>query len=61
MQQNLSRKAKEAACYAFSLAYEYGAELTVVNVVPDLVEEMSAGMGYDPASHFGSGEAEQLL
>ncbi len=50
---DLSETAKKAARYALSLANEYGAELTVINVVPDLVEEMSAGMGYDLASHFG--------
>lgn len=50
---DLSETAKKAARYALSLAHEYSAELTVVNVVPDLVEEMSAGMGYDLASHFG--------
>lgn len=50
---DLSETAKKAARYALSLAHEYGAELTVVNVVPDLVEEMSAGMGYDLVGHFG--------
>lgn len=50
---DLSETAKKAARYALSLAQEYGAELTVLNVVPDLVEEMSAGMGYDLAGHFG--------
>jgi nucleotide-binding universal stress UspA family protein len=50
---DLSETAKKAARYALSLAHEYGAELTVVNVIPDLVEEMSAGMGYDLVSHFG--------
>ncbi len=50
---DLSETAKKAARYALSLTKEYGAELTVINVVPDLVEEMSAGMGYDLASHFG--------
>ncbi len=54
---DLSETAKKAARYAVSLAHEYGAELTVVNVVPDLVEEMSAGMGYDLAGYFGQ---EQL-
>jgi nucleotide-binding universal stress UspA family protein len=49
---DLSETAKKAARYALSLAHEYGAEVTVVNVIPDLVEEMSAGMGYDLASHF---------
>jgi len=50
---DLSETAKKAASYALSLAHEYGAELTVINVIPDLIEEMSAGMGYDLAGHFG--------
>ncbi len=50
---DLSETAKQAARYALSLAVKYEAELTVINVVPDLVEEMSAGMGYDLAGHFG--------
>jgi nucleotide-binding universal stress UspA family protein len=49
---DLSLTAKKAARYALNLAHKYGAELTVINVIPDLVEEMSAGMGYDLASHF---------
>jgi len=49
---DLSVTAKKAAHYAISLAHEYEAALTVINVIPDLVEEMSTGMGYDLASHF---------
>ncbi len=51
---DLSLNAKKAAAYALSIAHEYNAALTVINVIPDLVEEMSAGMGYDLASHFGA-------
>ena len=50
---DLSETAKKAARYALNIAHEYNAELTILNVVPDLVEEMSAGMGYDLAGHFG--------
>ncbi len=57
---DLSETAKKAATYALSLAHEYGAELTVVNVVPDLVEEMSAGMGYDLAGHFGQDKLDSF-
>jgi arsenite transporter len=57
---DLSETAKKAARYALSLAHEYGAELTVLNVVPDLVEEMSAGMGYDLASHFGHAKLDSF-
>ncbi|HIP39708.1 MAG TPA: universal stress protein [Desulfocapsa sulfexigens] len=53
---DLSETAKKAARYALSLANEYEAELTVINVVPDLIEEMSAGMGYDLAGHFGQAQ-----
>ncbi|MBU0944031.1 MAG: universal stress protein [Proteobacteria bacterium] len=57
---DLSETAKEAARYALSLANEYEAELTVVNVIPDLVEEMSAGMGYDLAAHFGQDKLDSF-
>ena len=57
---DLSETAKHAARYAISLAHEYGAELTVLNVVPDLLEEMSAGMGYDLVGHFGQDKLESF-
>lgn len=49
---DLSATAKKAARYAVGLAHDYDAQLTIVNVIPDLLEEMSAGMGYDLATHF---------
>lgn len=57
---DLSETAKKAARYALNIAQECNAELTVINVVPDLVEEMSAGMGYDLASHFGADKLESF-
>ncbi len=57
---DLSETAKKAARYAISLAKNYGAELTVINVIPDVVEEMSAGMGYDLASHFGQDKLDSF-
>ncbi len=57
---DLSETAKKAARYALSLANEYGAKLTVINVIPDVVEEMSAGMGYDLASHFGQDKLDSF-
>ena len=49
---DMSDNAKAAAHYALSLAQDYSAYLTVVNVIPDVVEEMSAIMGYDLAAHY---------
>ncbi len=51
---DLSLNANKAAVYALSFAHEYHAALTVINVIPDIIEEMSVGMGYDLASHFGA-------
>lgn len=49
---DLSETAKKAARYAVNLADTYGAELTVINIVPDSVEELSAGLSYDLTGHY---------
>lgn len=49
---DLSETAKKAARYAVNLADTYGAELTVLNIVPDRMEELSAGSSYDLAGHY---------
>jgi len=54
---DLSESAKAAMSWALSLAEQYDAAVTIIHVMPDLVEEMSAGMGYDLSTHFG---ADQL-
>ncbi len=54
---DLSTTAEVAMSWAMSLAEQYDAAVTIIHVMPDLVEEMSGSMGYDLGSHFG---AEQL-
>ncbi|MGM0645310.1 MAG: universal stress protein [Thermodesulfobacteriota bacterium] len=46
---DLSQSAKHAAQYACSLGVKYGAEVTVMHVVPDRLEEYSENVGVDIA------------
>lgn len=46
-----------AAHFALCISNDYNAHLTILNVVPDEVEEMSANMNYDLSAHY---ESEQL-
>lgn len=48
---DMSDNAVHAARYAVRLAHDHQAQLTVVNVVTDEIEEMSANMRYDLAAH----------
>lgn len=54
---DMSPNAQAAARYALNLAHDYNTHLTVVNVIPDLVEELSGNLGYDLAAHY---DAEKL-
>ncbi len=54
---DLSESAKAAMSWSLSLAEQYDAAVTIIHVMPDLVEDMSGFMGYDLAAYFG---AEQL-
>lgn len=54
---DLSESAKSAFFWAMSLAEQYDAAISIIHIMPDLIEEMSSSMGYDLAAHFG---AEQL-
>lgn len=54
---DLSESAKRALDWAMSLAEQHDAAISILHVMPDLVEEMSAGMGYNLEAHFG---ADQL-
>lgn len=54
---DLSTSAKSALSWAITLAEQADATVTVIHIIPDLVEEMSASMGYDLAAHF---DADQL-
>ena len=55
---DLSESARMALRYAVSLADRYGASMTILNVIPDLVELMSEDAGFDIESHFNSAEWE---
>jgi nucleotide-binding universal stress UspA family protein len=54
---DLSDSAKAALSWAMSIAEQYDAAITLIHVMPDLIEEMSGSMGYDLEAHFG---VEQL-
>jgi len=49
---DLSESAKPAFFWAMSLAEQYDAEISILHVMPDLVEAMSGSMGYDLSAHF---------
>jgi len=54
---DLSESAKSAFFWAMSLAEQYDASISIIHVIPDMVEIMSGSMGYDLAAHF---DADQL-
>lgn len=58
---DMSDNAVVAAHYALRLCSDYGAYLTIVNVISNVVEEMSANMGYDLASHFDRKSLDRLV
>lgn len=53
---DLSDTARHAVKYACSLGNRYGAEVTVLHVIPDLLEEFSTGAGFDLMEHVGRRE-----
>lgn len=55
---DLSESAKPAFFWAMSLAEQYDAEISIIHVIPDMVELMSGSMGYDLSAHF---DADQLV
>lgn len=50
---DLSESARLALGYAVSLAGRYKASLTIIHVIPDYVDLMSEGAGFDIEGHFG--------
>ncbi len=54
---DLSESAKPAFFWAMSLAEQYDAEISIIHIIPDMVEIMSGSMGYDLSTHF---DADQL-
>lgn len=51
---DLSESAKPAFYWAMSMAEKYDAQITILHVIPDMIEIMSGSMGYDLSSHFNS-------
>ena len=49
---DLSKSAKAALTWAITLAEQADATVSVVHIIPDVIEEMSASMGYDLAAHY---------
>jgi nucleotide-binding universal stress UspA family protein len=49
---DLSESARLALRHAVSLAVNYGASMTILHVVPDLVDLMSEDAGFDIETHF---------
>ncbi len=57
---DLSESAKAALSWAITLAEQAGATVSVIHIIPDVVEEMSASMGYDLVAHFDTGRLSEL-
>ncbi len=53
---DLSESAKPAFFWAMSLAEQYDAEISIIHVIPDMVEIMSGSMGYDLSTHFDAAQ-----
>ena len=51
---DLSENAKPAFYWAMSLAEQYDAAISIIHIMPDLIEEMSGSMGYDLTAHFSA-------
>lgn len=49
---DLSESAKPAFYWAMSVAEKYDAQISILHVIPDMIEIMSGSMGYDLSSHF---------
>ncbi len=57
---DLSESAKSALSWAMSLAEKYDASISIIHIIPDMIEEMSASMGYDLLSHYKVDQLEDL-
>lgn len=57
---DLSESARHAVWYAASLGRAYGAQVTVLHVVPDVVEAMSEQAGVDIEEHFAPDQWEHF-
>ena len=50
---DLSKTARHAVRYACSIGNKYNASVTVLHVIPDMLEEFSSGVGIDLSERFG--------
>jgi len=57
---DLSESARQALRHAVSLAIGYGASMTIMHVVPDLVDLMSEDAGFDIETHFDAADWKEL-
>jgi len=57
---DLSESARQALRHAVSLAGRYGASMTILHVIPDLVELMSEDAGFDIESHFEAADWQAI-
>ena len=57
---DLSDTARHAVRYACSIGHQYKAEVTLLHVIPDIVEEISMGTGINLADHMGKKEWEDF-
>ncbi len=57
---DLSDTARHAVRYACSIGHQYGAKVTLLHVIPDIVEEISIGTGINRVDHMGKKEWESL-
>jgi nucleotide-binding universal stress UspA family protein len=57
---DLSENAKYAVRYACSIGYKYDAHVTVLHVVPDVLEEFSSGTGINLKKHLGEKKWKEL-
>jgi arsenite transporter len=57
---DLSESAKPAFYWAMSLAEQYDAAISIIHIIPDLIEEMSGSMSYDLTAHFSADQLTQF-
>jgi len=57
---DLSDTARHAVRYACSIGHRFGAQVTVLHVVPDVLEEFSVGAGIDLVEHLGQKEWDRF-
>jgi len=55
---DLSDTARHAVRYACSIGHQYKAKVTLLHVIPDIVEEISMGIGVNLVDHMGKKEWE---